>query len=93
VPSAASRRLTENELTLQNRQGERVITVASDAQIMKDGQPATLKDLKVGDPVMVLGQDDNGQFTATHLMSGQFRRGGQGYGGGRAPGGPPPQNP
>jgi len=35
-----------NELTLQNRQGERVITVANDTQIMKDEQPATLKDLK-----------------------------------------------
>jgi Domain of unknown function (DUF5666) len=82
-----------NQLTVQNRQGERVITVASDAQIMKDGQPATLKDFKVGDPVMALGQEDNGQFTANHLMGGQFRRGGQGYGGGQAPGGPPPQNP
>ncbi len=82
-----------NQLTVQNRQGERVITVASDAQIMKDGQPASLKDFKVGDPVMALGQEDNGQFTATRLMSGQFRRGGQGYGGGQAPGGPPPQNP
>ncbi|HXJ92914.1 MAG TPA: DUF5666 domain-containing protein [Terriglobia bacterium] len=82
-----------NQLTLQSRQGERVITVASDAQIMKDGQAATLKDFKVGDPVMALGQENNGQFTATHVMSGQFRRGGQGYGGGQAPSGPPPPNP
>ncbi len=80
-----------NQLTVQNRQGERVITVASDAHITKDGQPATLKDFKVGDPVMALGQEDNGQFTATHLMSGQFRRGGQGYV--QAPSGQPPQNP
>lgn len=81
-----------NQLTLQNRQGERVITVASDAEIMKDGQAVTLKDLKVGDPVMALGQESNGQFTANHIMSGQFRRGGQGFGG-QGPGGPPPQNP
>jgi hypothetical protein len=80
-----------NQLTVQNRQGERVITVASDAQIMKDGQPATLQDFKVGDPVMAMGQEDNGQFTATHLRGGQFPRGGQGYV--QAPGGPPPQNP
>jgi len=82
-----------NQLTLQSRQGERVITVASDAQITKDGQPASLKDLKVGDPVMALGHEENGQFTAIHLVSGQFRHGGQGYGSGQAPGGPPPQNP
>jgi hypothetical protein len=82
-----------NQLTVQNRQGERVITVASDAQITKDGQPASLKDFKVGDPVMALGHQENGQFTVTHLMGGQFRRGGQGYGGGQAPGGPPPPNP
>jgi hypothetical protein len=81
-----------NQLTVQNRQGEQVITVASDAEIMKDGQAATLKDLKVGDPVMALGQESNGQFTASRVMSGQFRRGGQGYGG-QGPGGPPPQNP
>jgi len=82
-----------NQLTVQNRQGDRLITIASDAQIMKDGQPAALKDFKVGDPVMAMGHEDNGQFTATHLMGGQFHRGGQGYGGGQGQGGPPPQNP
>jgi Domain of unknown function (DUF5666) len=81
-----------NQLTLQNRQGQQVIVVASDAQIMKDGQAATLKDFKVGDPVMALGQETNGQFTASRIMSGQFRRGGQGAGG-QGPDGPPPQNP
>jgi len=82
-----------NQLTVQNRQGEKVITVASDAQIMKDGQPATLKDFKVGDPVMALGQETDSQFTASRIMSGQFLRGGQGYGGGQGQGGQPPQNP
>jgi len=80
-----------NQLTLQNRQGDRVITVADDAQIMKDGQAVTLKDLKVGDPVMALGQESDGQFTANHIMTGQFHHGG-GRSGGQAPGGPPPQN-
>jgi len=80
-----------NQLTLENRQGQQVIVIASDAQIMKDGQAATLKDFKVGDPVMAVGQEANGQFTASRIMSGQFRRGGQGYGQGQS--GPPPQNP
>jgi Domain of unknown function (DUF5666) len=81
-----------NQLTVENRQGEQVIVVASDAQIMKDGQAATLKDFKVGDRVMALGEETNGQFMASRIMSGQFRRGGQGFGG-QGPGGPPPQNP
>jgi Domain of unknown function (DUF5666) len=81
-----------NQLTVQNRQGEQLIVVASDAQILKDGQAATLKDFKVGDRVMALGQETNGQFTASRIMSGQIRRGSEGFGG-QGPGGPPPQNP
>lgn len=79
--------ISENQLTVQNRQGQQVIVVTSDTQFVKDGQAATLKDLKVGDRVMALGQESNGQFTASRIMSGEFRRGGQG------PGEPPPQNP
>lgn len=84
--------ISENQLTVQNRQGQQVIVITSNTQLVKDGQAATLKDLKVGDRVMALGQESNGQFMASRIMSGEFRRGGQGFGG-QGPGGPPPQNP
>ncbi|MHB8654786.1 MAG: DUF5666 domain-containing protein [Terriglobia bacterium] len=66
-----------NQLKIQNpRQGERLVLVTDQTTFMKDGQPITLKDLKVGDRVFAVGQEVDGKFTATRIMSGPFRRGG-----------------
>jgi preprotein translocase subunit YajC len=88
----------DNQLTLRSpRQGERVVKINEQTRFMKDGKPATLADLKVGDRVFAVGKEGNGQFTATRIMSGMMSRG-QWRGrqqppeGGPGPeGGPPPQ--
>ncbi len=74
-----------NHLTLRNRRdGEKVVTLSDQTEFTKSGQPSTLKDLKVGDRVFVLGKEANGQFAATRVTSGQmgfrggFGREGQG---------------
>jgi hypothetical protein len=66
-----------NQLKVQNpRQGEKLVFVNDQTTFMKDGQPITLKDLKVGDRIFASGQEVDGKFTATRIMSGQFQRGG-----------------
>ncbi|HKS97623.1 MAG TPA: DUF5666 domain-containing protein [Terriglobia bacterium] len=73
-----------NQLKIQNpRQGERTIVVNDQTTFTKDGQSITLKDLKVGDRIFASGDETNGQFVATRVASGRFRRGPGG------PGGPP----
>lgn len=68
-----------NQLKVQNpRQGERVVIVNEQTTFMKDGQPITLKDLKVGDRIFAMGKETDGKFLATRVMSGQFQRGGMG---------------
>jgi len=68
-----------NELKIQNpRMGDKVVVVNDQTIFMKDGQPITLKDLKAGDRVFVIGKDQDGKFVAVRVMSGQFRRGGMG---------------
>ncbi|HEV2494903.1 MAG TPA: DUF5666 domain-containing protein [Terriglobia bacterium] len=65
-----------NQLKIQNpRQGERTIVVNDQTTFTKDGQSITLKDLKVGDRIFASGDETNGQFVATRVASGQFRRG------------------
>jgi len=65
------------QLKIRNRmQGERVIVVNDQTTFMKEGQPITLKDLKVGDRVFATGKETNGQFIATRVATGQFQRGG-----------------
>lgn len=82
----------ENQLTLRNRrQGERVVKVNEQTTFMKDGKPATLADLKVGDRVFAVGKETNGEFTATRVMSGMMGRGRWRPGGPRPEGGPGPQ--
>lgn len=78
-----------NQLTVQNQQGEKVIVVSNDTVIRRDRQPATLQDFKVGDRVMAMGKETNGQFVATRLMAGHF---GPHAGPAGTPGGPPPPN-
>ena len=81
-----------NQLTLRNpRQGERVVKINEQTTFMKEGKPSTLAELKVGDRVMAMGKETNGEFTATRVMSGMMGRG-QWRGGGQPPeGGPRPE--
>ena len=67
-----------NQIRVRNpRQGEKTIVVNEETNLVKDGQPITLKDVKVGDRIFALGQETNG--TGQFGMNGQFgRRGGEG---------------
>jgi hypothetical protein len=66
------------QIKVQNpRQGERIIVVNEQTEFIKDGQPITLKDLKVGDRIFALGKETQGHFVATRVTTGQFRRQGQ----------------
>jgi len=79
-----------NQLKVQNpRQGEKIVIVNDQTTFMKDGQPITLKDLKVGDRIFATGKETDGKLTATRVMSGQFQRG---PGQRQREGSPPPQN-
>ena len=67
-----------NQLKIHNpRQGDKTITVNDQTVFMKEGQTITLKDLKVGDRIFATGKEENGQFTAARVMTGQFRGAGQ----------------
>lgn len=78
-----------NQLKIENpRLGDKVVTVNDQTTFMKNGQPITLKDLKVGDRVFVIGKDQDGKFVAVRVMTGQFRRGGMSR---RGPGAEQPQ--
>ncbi len=67
-----------NQIKVRNpRQGEKTVVVNEQTVFMKDGQPITLKDLKVGDRVFALGKETDGQFIAARILAGQFREGGQ----------------
>jgi hypothetical protein len=66
----------KSQLTLRNRrQGERVVKIDEQTSFMKEGKPSTLADLKVGDRVMAVGKETNGEFTATRVMSGMMGQG------------------
>jgi len=70
--------IDKNQIKVSNpRQGERIVLVNDQTQFMKDGQPIALKDLKVGDRIFALGKENQGQFLATRVMTGQFRGQGQ----------------
>jgi len=66
--------IDKNQLKVSNpRQGERIVVVNDQTQFMKDGKPVALKDLKVGDRIFAVGNETQGQFLATRIMTGQFR--------------------
>lgn len=66
-----------NQIKLQNpRQGERIVLVSDQTTYMKDGQPITLKALKVGDRIFAMGKVTDGKFVAARVMSGPFQQGG-----------------
>ena len=82
----------DNQLTLRNpRQGERVVKINEQTTFMKEGKASTLANLKVGDRVMAVGKETNGEFTATRIMSGMMGRGRWRPGGPRPEGGPGPE--
>ena len=69
--------ISKDQLKVRNRmEGERVVVVNEQTTFMKEGQPITVKDLKVGDRVFATGKETNGQFIATRVATGQFQRGG-----------------
>ncbi len=70
-----------NQIKVQNpRQGKKTVIVNEETVFIKEGQPITLKDLKVGDRIFALGKETNGQFVAARVFTGQFQ---QGHGQGR----------
>ncbi len=79
IRSRAFGRITSiegNELKISNpREGEQVVVVNDQTRIMKDGQPAGLQDLKVGERVAAFGQHKDGKLVAERIFSGRFRRG------------------
>jgi hypothetical protein len=68
--------IDKNQIKVNNpRQGDRTIVVNDQTQFLKDGQPIALKDLKAGDRIFAMGSENQGQFLATRVMTGQFRQG------------------
>ena len=69
--------IDKGQLKVRNRmEGERGVLINDQTTFLKDGQPITLKDLKVGDRIFARGKETNGQFIATRVATGQFQRGG-----------------
>src|SRR3989442_1283186 len=67
-----------NQIKLRNpRQGEKTVVVNDQTVFMKEGQPITLKDLKVGDRIFAQGEETNGQLIAARIFTVQFRQQGQ----------------
>ncbi len=67
-----------NQLKIRNRrQGEKTVVVNDQTTFTKDGAAITLKDLKLGDRILAVGDEANGQFAATRVMTGQLRGPGQ----------------
>jgi uncharacterized protein DUF5666 len=67
-----------NQLKVRSpRQGERIVLVNEQTVLKKQGDPITLKDLKVGDRIFALGKETEGKLTATQIFTGQFRGEGQ----------------
>jgi hypothetical protein len=70
--------INKNQLKIGNPpQGETIVLVNEQTQIMKDGQPIALKDLKVGDRIFALGKETKGQLLATRIITGHLRSPGQ----------------
>lgn len=65
--------IDNNQLRIRTRmQGEKTVLVNAQTEFLKSGQPAGLKDLKVGDRIFARGKESNGQFTATRVVTGQM---------------------
>lgn len=76
-----------NQIKINSRfRGEMTVVVNDQTTFTKEEQPSALKDLKIGDRIFAEGKETGGQFIATRVSTGQFRRGQ-----GMRPGGGPPQ--
>lgn len=64
-----------NTIKVQNRRGEQTVLINAETTFVKDGQTIALKDLKVGDRIMAIGEESNGQFAAKRVMTGTMQRG------------------
>ncbi len=65
--------IDKNQLKIRNPyQGEKTVMVDDQTTFMKEGQSITLKDFKVGDRIVAIGKEVNGQFVATRVMTRQF---------------------
>ena len=65
-----------NQLKIRNRrQGEKTVVVNDQTTFTKDGATIALKDLKLGDRILAVGDEANGQFAATKVMTGQLQPG------------------
>jgi hypothetical protein len=63
--------IDKNQIRIRNpREGEQTVVVNDQTEYMKQGQPLTLKDLKVGDRIFALGKQTQGQFLATRIFTG-----------------------
>lgn len=70
--------IEKGQLKVRNRlQNEKIVIVNEQTAYVKDGQPITLSDLKVGDRIFALGKETDGQFVARRVFTGQFRREGE----------------
>lgn len=72
-----------NEVKVENPfQGQEIVVeVTGQTTFSNNGQTITLKDLKVGDGVMAIGQRQAGKFVAQRIFTGNMRgRGGRGPG-------------
>ena len=72
-----------NQIKVQGRRGERTILINEKTTLSKEGQPATMKDFKVGDRIFALGEEANGQLVAKEIRTGRP----EGPGGPGSPGG------
>jgi Domain of unknown function (DUF5666) len=65
-----------NELKIHNPfRGDQIVVVSDQTSIMKDSQPITLKDLKVGDRIAAMGKETDGRLAAERVFTGAFQRG------------------
>jgi preprotein translocase subunit YajC len=70
--------IDKNQIRIRNpRQGEQTVVVNDQTEFMKQGQPLTLKDLKVGDRIFAMGKETQGQFLATRVLTGHAQGQGQ----------------
>lgn len=68
--------IDKDQLKVRNPfQGERIVAVNDQTTITKEGQPSSLKELQVGDRIMAMGKETEGQFVAWRIFIGQFQRG------------------
>jgi hypothetical protein len=69
---------TDSTVTVRSSGGTATYSVVSTSQIVRDGQPATLADVKVGDAVLVHVYPSSGRMLVERLFAGTLAGGGFG---------------